>query len=86
MKLSRPAGAQIVAASRSRAGKDASAAPVEELEGTVAGFQAILTDDDRKKLQQLKTMSLPLTTFKIIRNTIYMWLSCWIDSRWLNDQ
>ncbi|VZI10230.1 unnamed protein product [Fusarium fujikuroi] len=57
MELSRPAGAQIVAASRSRAGKDASAAPVEELEGTVAGFQAILTDDDRKKLQQLKTTS-----------------------------
>lgn len=57
MELSRPAGAHIVAASRSRAGKDASVAPVEELEGTVAGFQAILTDDDRKKLHQLKTTS-----------------------------
>lgn len=57
MELSRPGEAQIVAASRSRAGQDVSAASVRELERTVAGFQAILTDEDRKKLQQLKTTS-----------------------------
>ncbi|WKT47235.1 hypothetical protein QSH57_012140 [Fusarium oxysporum f. sp. vasinfectum] len=53
MELSRPGDAQIVAASRPRAGQDVSAAPVRELERTVAGFQAILTDEDRKKLQQI---------------------------------
>ncbi|KAF4958429.1 hypothetical protein FGADI_2351 [Fusarium gaditjirri] len=57
MELSRPAHAQLVAASRPRAGQDVSAAPVRELERTIAGFQAILTDQDRKKLQQLKTTS-----------------------------
>nr|RBQ92847.1 hypothetical protein FVER53263_01723 [Fusarium verticillioides] len=57
MELSRPAGSQIVAASRPHAGQDASAAPVRELERTIAGFQAILTDEDRIKLQQLKTTS-----------------------------
>ncbi|KAF5585825.1 hypothetical protein FPANT_7379 [Fusarium pseudoanthophilum] len=57
MELSRPAGSQIVAASRPRSGQDVSAAPVRELERTIAGFQAILTDEDRKKLQQLKTTS-----------------------------
>ncbi|KAH7227560.1 hypothetical protein BKA60DRAFT_123301 [Fusarium oxysporum] len=57
MELSRPGDAQIVAASRPRAGEDVSAAPVRELERTVAGFQAILTDEDRKKLQQLKATS-----------------------------
>ncbi|ENH62173.1 hypothetical protein FOC1_g10015135 [Fusarium oxysporum f. sp. cubense race 1] len=57
MELSRPGDAQIVAASRPRAGQDVSAAPVRELERTVAGFQAILTDEDRKKLQQLKATS-----------------------------
>ncbi|KAF5647479.1 hypothetical protein F52700_1339 [Fusarium sp. NRRL 52700] len=57
MELSRPADAQIVAASRPRSGHDVSAAPVRKLEATIAGFQAILTDEDRKKLQQLKTTS-----------------------------
>ncbi|KAG5773051.1 hypothetical protein H9Q73_012286 [Fusarium xylarioides] len=57
MELSRPADSQIVAASRPRSGQDVSAAPVRELEATIAGFQAILTDEDRKKLQQLKTTS-----------------------------
>jgi hypothetical protein len=55
MELSRPADSQIVAASRPHAGQDVSAAPVKELERTIAGFQAILTDEDRRKLQQLKT-------------------------------
>ncbi|CZR42635.1 uncharacterized protein FPRO_09938 [Fusarium proliferatum ET1] len=57
MELSRPADSQIVAASRPRAGHDVSAATVRELERTIAGFQAILTDEDRKKLQQLKGTS-----------------------------
>ncbi|KAF5581800.1 hypothetical protein FPCIR_9908 [Fusarium pseudocircinatum] len=57
MELSRPADSQTVAASRPRSGHDVSAAPVRELERTIAGFQAILTDEDRKKLQQLKTTS-----------------------------
>ncbi|KAG4258041.1 hypothetical protein FPRO03_02996 [Fusarium proliferatum] len=57
MELSWPADSQIVAASRPRAGHDVSAAHVRELERTIAGFQAILTDEDRKKLQQLKTTS-----------------------------
>ncbi|KLO83775.1 Uncharacterized protein LW93_559 [Fusarium fujikuroi] len=57
MEVSRPADSQIVAASRPRAGHDVSAAPVRELERTIAGFQAILTDEDRKKLQQLKGTS-----------------------------
>ncbi|PCD32692.1 hypothetical protein AU210_008935 [Fusarium oxysporum f. sp. radicis-cucumerinum] len=57
MELSRPEEAQIVDASRPRAGQNVSAASVRELERTVAGFQAILTDEDRKKLQQLKTTS-----------------------------
>lgn len=41
---------QVVATAR---GKPSPA--VTELENTIAGFQAILTDDDRKKLHQLKT-------------------------------
>ncbi|KAF5688668.1 hypothetical protein FDENT_4753 [Fusarium denticulatum] len=57
MELSRPADLQIVAASQPRDGQDVSAAPARELERTIAGFQAILTDEDRKKLQQLKTTS-----------------------------
>ncbi|KAH7168411.1 hypothetical protein DER46DRAFT_552130 [Fusarium sp. MPI-SDFR-AT-0072] len=57
MELSRPADPQIVAASRPRAGHDVSAAPARELERTIAGFQAILNDEDRKKLQQLKMTS-----------------------------
>ncbi|KAF4497980.1 hypothetical protein FAGAP_5839 [Fusarium agapanthi] len=57
MELSRPVNSQIIAASRPRSGQDVSAAPVRELEATIAGFQAILTDEDRKKLQQLKTTS-----------------------------
>ncbi|KAF5975896.1 heterokaryon incompatibility protein het-E-1 [Fusarium coicis] len=57
MELSRPADSQIAAASRPHAGRDVSAAPVKELERTIAGFQAILTDGDRRKLQQLKTTS-----------------------------
>ncbi|KAI1039543.1 hypothetical protein LB505_002595 [Fusarium chuoi] len=57
MELSRPAASQIIPNSRPRTGQDVSAAPVRELERTIAGFQAILTDEDRKKLQQLKTTS-----------------------------
>ncbi|KAF5590842.1 uncharacterized protein FSUBG_10706 [Fusarium subglutinans] len=57
MELSRPSDSQIVAASRPRPGHDVSAAPVKKLEATIARFQAILSDDDRKKLQQLKMTS-----------------------------
>ncbi|KAF4440832.1 hypothetical protein FACUT_3150 [Fusarium acutatum] len=57
MELSRAADSQIVAAFRPRSGHDVSAAPVRELEATIAGFQAILSDEDRKKLHQLKTTS-----------------------------
>ncbi|KAF5617052.1 uncharacterized protein FTJAE_12808 [Fusarium tjaetaba] len=57
MELSRPADSQIVAAYRPRSSQDVSAAPVRELERTIAGFQAVLTDEDRKKLQQLKATS-----------------------------
>ncbi|KAF5242198.1 hypothetical protein FANTH_8830 [Fusarium anthophilum] len=57
MELSRPVNSQDITASRPRYGQDVSAAPVRELEATIAGFQTILTDEDRKKLQQLKTTS-----------------------------
>lgn len=43
--------------SRHGPGKPDSNGAVKELERTIAGFQAILTDDDRKQLQQLKTTS-----------------------------
>ncbi|KAF5963212.1 hypothetical protein FBULB1_13549 [Fusarium bulbicola] len=55
MELSRHSEPQIVAASRPRPEHDVSAAHVKKLEATIAGFQAILSDEDRKKLQQLKT-------------------------------
>jgi len=41
--------------SRSPSPAQDSSYAIKELESTIAGFQAILTDDDRKMLQQLKT-------------------------------
>ncbi|KAF9768249.1 hypothetical protein IL306_014477 [Fusarium sp. DS 682] len=57
MELSNPTDSRIAGASRPRAGQAVSAAAVKELKGTIAGFQAILIDEDRKELQRLKTTS-----------------------------
>ncbi|KAF4336873.1 hypothetical protein FBEOM_9253 [Fusarium beomiforme] len=57
MELSNPPESRIAGASRPRACPAVSVATVKELEKTIAGFQAILTDKDRKELQKLKTTS-----------------------------
>ncbi|KAM0351841.1 hypothetical protein ACHAPU_002354 [Fusarium lateritium] len=54
MSAPRPATSQRVAISKSGAGRDDSTGAVKELEATLAGFQAILSDEDRKQLQKLK--------------------------------